>query len=259
MDNFAILGLQVTQTAFWAVVPAAATLLGSLAAGWILYRRGQRTQKPRYAIETLALIGKVASELDQLQIQFAGKQIPQLSLTKVAIWNSGRATIRAEDVASADQVEIVLPGEAEILQARVHWASDEVNCFGLEVAANLKRVRVRFEYVDHGQGAVIHVLHSGPPTRLELHGTIKGAGHFRLTSGRSRAGLYVVLAPLAMLAYGFAGMVVMWATFGGTGIWWRILGTVALGGLAAFAAFSAVSNSRDRRDAIPRSVAKHMD
>ena len=252
--SYSILGVQISQTVFWAVIPAVVTLAVSTAIGLALHQRAQRVPKPRYAVERWPLIGKVKSAHDLLEARFAGKPIPQLSAARFVIWNAGLGVIRSEDVASTDPVALAVPEGVEVLQARVQWKTDAVNRFDLETSPDSRRVVVKFEFMDYGQGAIISVLHTGPPAAISIAGTLKGAGRIIRTSGRARAAAGWVAAWLAPAVLGLVGGCTLLLRGGNRG---ALMGVPTLA-YGVFCFWPTVMVIRDRRDAIPSSLAEHL-
>jgi hypothetical protein len=259
VGGYVILGIHVSEIVFWAGVPTLATLLVSLIAGWVLYQRGQHIREPRYAVEGRAVIREVGTSLDQLEVWYADTRVPQLSSARYAIGNAGRGTIRAEDVASVDQVVVVLPDGAQALKAQVVWATDETNRFSVQVSDDLARVHVKFEYMDRSQGAIVEILHSGPPEVPALRGTIKGAGRFVETPGRKMPSLTETLVPLGGLVFALgSGIPVMRTALSDKHLWSAVVMGVLFLLVAAYCVLSFIHSARARRDAIPRLLAKHL-
>lgn len=144
----------------------------SLLASIYFFAKSQREKKPVYMMKEFLLIKDSVSAVPGLSISFDGKKIPNLSLTKVAIWNRGRETINRGDIASADRLRLDLKSEGLILGSNIAFVRRSVNDVTLESAET--SVLINFDFLDHLDGAVIDVYHSGKGT-LSISGTLKGA------------------------------------------------------------------------------------
>ena len=159
-----------------------ATLVGI--AGFILaivfYYKSKRLKEPMYAIHTENLVSDFSSILNKLEISYAGQRISSLSHTKIILWNNGRETITKADIASGDPLAITMTGNGVVIDCQVITANNPANRVTVELTSP-KQALVHFDFLDHRQGAVIQVLHTGNVSEgLAFRGTIIGAGNFLL-------------------------------------------------------------------------------
>jgi hypothetical protein len=139
------------------------------------YFVGRRTrQRPcmRYAVDHDVLVEPEDGLLAEgLSLQFEGAEIKRASRTYVAFWNDRGDTINGSDQVSTDSLRIRLASGDIALQARVRFRSREQ--IDIRVIPDGQEVRLPFDFLDEGDGAVIEVLHSGK-TQPDLVGTIRG-------------------------------------------------------------------------------------
>ncbi len=188
------------------------TVLGilGLATGYLFYLWGRKTSSLATALTGLISSRDCTTRLLALRSTSPATltPIPNLTVTKVLFWNAGRETIRKQDVVKTDPVVIACnkPG-CEILQADIIQANEPANKFEEKVSQDRQQVTVTFDYVDHGQGAVIQVCHTGTSDKdIEVRGKIMGAGPIRRTTylpswrtERNRA-MLIALGGLALAA-----------------------------------------------------------
>lgn len=113
------------------------------------------------------------SNIDKLQITYDNQNITDLSCTKFYIWNSGNTVLNASDIVISRPVRIKSTGDAVILSAEIVRVSEETNNFAIRSITN-QLIEMSFDYVDHGEGFVLQILHTGKSQDLEMDCKIKG-------------------------------------------------------------------------------------
>ena len=143
---------------------------------YIFHRAGLRSREPTYALRSTNLIRDFTSRLEALEIRYAGDRIPNLTATKVAFWNNGKATIGGTDIADADPLAIRLRDGYKILDASLSSQSNAASQLSLELSDDAESVLVQFDYLDQSDGWVIQILHTGKVSDdVEVQGTVKWA------------------------------------------------------------------------------------
>ncbi len=162
----------VVSPLFQPIASVVGIFLGTiLAVG--LYLKGQRRRSPRYSVLSTNLITDFARRFSSLDVLYDGRIIPTVTVTKLALWNAGRETIRHEDIASSNQFTIRIRPDCEILDAKVIEKTSPSNLFQIE--ATEQSIHLDFEYLDQNDGAVIQILHTGTSSEdISLEGTVKG-------------------------------------------------------------------------------------
>src|SRR5579862_1222939 len=79
-------------------------------------------------ISTLQLRGRIS-------FVFAGNVVPNIAMSRIAIWNRGKAVIPGQDIASRDRLRIATPEGGRILEATVLATTQAVNEFALVAIA----------------------------------------------------------------------------------------------------------------------------
>jgi hypothetical protein len=146
---------------------------------------------PCYAVLSNTLLRDQTARLPALDVRFSGVAVQSLTIARVAIWNAGRETIRADDVATSAPLTLATPENARILEARVIQSTSPPSAMNLAVW-DRNEVRMTFEFLDHRQGSVIEVLHTGTTTQdLTLKGTIRGGSAIRRMNVAAQAKGYI--------------------------------------------------------------------
>ena len=154
-----------------------ATIAG-LASSYMFFVRGKRDRRPCYYCSSDYIIESAHELIPGLRLHFDGHgaDLFDFSISKLVIWNSGRETIRKEDVASADPLRVLIKEGRSILAAKIVYQSNSANLFKCSVNREKTVATVSFDYLDFEQVVVVEVAHTGTEDdHLTLTGTIKGA------------------------------------------------------------------------------------
>ena len=149
---------------------------------WVI---GKSRKELSVSCETNEIIIAGKRNIEKLSIQYDGCPIQDLSSSRFYIWNSGNSVINKSDVVSDRPICVHNTGKASILNAQIVRVNENSNAFLIEQTTD-KEVKISFDYVDHGEGFVLQILHSGSSKDLELDCKIKGGKEIRERSGVRR-------------------------------------------------------------------------
>jgi hypothetical protein len=140
------------------------------------YIRSRRNKEPVYTKKSFNIIQDFSSKLTDLAIIYKNESVTNLTITKIAFWNSGRETINMVDVAEADPLRISITNNSKILSAEVIYSGNPANKFRIsEIKDN--SVKLLFDYIDRNEGGIIQIIHTGKSSEdIDVKGIIKGAG-----------------------------------------------------------------------------------
>jgi hypothetical protein len=119
--------------------------------------------RPRLAaqVNTLELVGPNAVLPHEIEFFFQGKKVPQVTLSKIAVWNIGNKTIQGHQIVNSDPVRIVI-SEGSVLETVILHRTRAVNDFACVLRSGSdNQIECRFDYLDVGDGALIQVIHTG--------------------------------------------------------------------------------------------------
>ncbi len=163
----------------------------SLAAAYYFFVRGKRQKEPVYAVRSGALISPVqrdvidsvleeAAHEGQLEIFYNGQPVSDFASTRIAFWNQGREAMRHEDIAKHAPLVISAIDQTSILSAKIIASTDPENLFDV-FRQGTKSVKIEFDFLNYGQGAIIQLLHTGDtfPNGLSFDGVIIGGEKLR--------------------------------------------------------------------------------
>lgn len=114
------------------------------------------------------------SLIPELELKYNGKEIPELVITKYAIWNSGNEVLRNSDIVEAKPLEIMCDkNEAQILDAKIIQCSDDDNKFRI-TNVDEENVVINFDYANVKEGIIVQVMHTGEAKNIKVACKIKG-------------------------------------------------------------------------------------
>jgi hypothetical protein len=148
-----------------------------LAAAFFMLGRRARLKQPTWAVRSNNLVRNFSSTLPGLDIRFDGKKVETLTISRIAFWSRGMATIDRNDIAPADPLRIVGVGGAQLLDVKLVQVNSEPSQFAAKLNPEGREAHLTFDFLDHDQGAVFQVIHTGTSSNdVTVVGTIKGAG-----------------------------------------------------------------------------------
>ena len=140
---------------------------------WLLSRRYKRLY---FLVRSFNLVDKSRSTVPSLSVQFGGRTVAALTISKIAIWNSGKEAIRDVDIPSREKLRITPKEGVEILESSIIQVSSEsCNCRLGEYSNSSQTIQ--FDFLDPNDGIVLHVAHTGSSSEeLKVEGQIVGKG-----------------------------------------------------------------------------------
>ena len=131
-----------------------------------------------------------------LSIQFSGKQIKTLTITRITFWNNGTETINHNDFPTNDPFSINIQNGYEILDASIMKSNNISNDVKINLSDDGYKIDVDFEYLDPKDKFIIQIFHTGTEdsSDFKIFGSIKGFGKIykgEVNDGGLRTLLYI--------------------------------------------------------------------
>lgn len=165
----------------WLVIISFIISLLGIVLAIIFYFKSKRLKKPRLESKSINLLRESAEKIDGLKITYLSENIPNITITKLAIWNEGNETVNGSDIAQAHPLAIIAENDVKILEAKIIYTKNESNEINIQEIESGKKLNVTFDYLDFEDGAVIQILHTGNSSEdIKFEGTIKGVGKIGL-------------------------------------------------------------------------------
>ena len=140
------------------------------------YRFSKKVAKPSYQKSSLRLIGKDENNLPgEVVVIFKGKEVERLTKTTLVFWNGGNESIDGKNIVESDPIKIAFDDKYHILSYKILERTRSVNNFTVDKDADrLHQLFLNFDYLDHGDGAVLELLHDSEEKYPRITGTIRG-------------------------------------------------------------------------------------
>jgi len=121
----------------------------------------------------VSLIDAPKGNLGDIQVTFHGNPVNRVTRTRIAVWNSGTEALRKTDLVSSYSLRFEFAGDIRILRVqeiRMTKVANEVTLPQNPIFPNV--LFLSFEFLDHNDGAIFEVLHTGPIKAPTIHGVI---------------------------------------------------------------------------------------
>ncbi len=139
----------------------------------IFYYRSKARKELKFYTYGFNLVNESLSEVPNLQVKFADKEIKNLTVTSLVIWNSGNMTIDKNDHVTLEPIRIVAEEEIVIYSLELENCVEPSN--NIQITEHDKSYHFTFDYLDKNQGCSIKIFHSGKNSDpILLIGKIKG-------------------------------------------------------------------------------------
>lgn len=137
-----------------------------------IYVIGKRRSELSYQLREFSVVGGLSAKFpDELIIHFNNIKVDKITSTELVIWNSGNTTINGYDIVEIDPLRLKC-NEGSILKIEILRSTRNVIFPNFTLKEN--EYRVGFDYLDHNDGFVAQIIHSGPKKNIKIIGSIKG-------------------------------------------------------------------------------------
>ncbi len=125
-------------------------------------------------INTLQIVGHNSVLPKDIEFLFRGNKVPNVTMSRIAIWNMGNTIIKGDQIVDSDPLRIITSDDSTILDVQILARTRQVNAF-VCIAEQQKcnEVECRFDYLDPDDGALIQLIHTGND-KVEVRGTLRG-------------------------------------------------------------------------------------
>lgn len=140
---------------------------------WIFYQSNKK-KLPTYMLRTISLVAGKVQTIKSIHIKYQDQEINNLAITKLALWNDGKDTIKADDFAKNGPLKIIIDNNYQILDYELLYQKQPKNNFNLKLSKDKKAIDISFEYFSYLEGVIIQIYHTGHRnSNIELEGQIK--------------------------------------------------------------------------------------
>ena len=140
--------------------------------GIVLTIKSKQKLEFSWASNTNQIVENKESLINGLEMRFNGAPVDDLSVTKIAIWNSGNKEIESTQMYTDNKLRIVGDDTVNILQAAIIANANEDSKFETNQKENV--INIDFECAEKRDGIVVQIIHSGNAEGLQVQGKIHG-------------------------------------------------------------------------------------
>ena len=154
--------------------------------GIVLTIRSKKRKKISYEKNDFNLINeKAINKTENLEVFHNKTKIKNLTISKIAIWNSGNQTIKKGDISETSQLMINLDENVSILEQKV--LSTSHNDLKVSIKNKTKFPIIKFNYLEPNNGFLIQITHTGRNSDcLNISGKIIGGSKIKRVNDMSR-------------------------------------------------------------------------
>jgi hypothetical protein len=160
----------------WFQLAAFAVGIFGIVLAVLFYVFSRRYKRVWYVVRSFTLVQRERVTVSQLQVLFSNKPVQALTISKIALWNSGNDVLRHKDFPPMDSLRIAAVDGVDILDASIIQVnSDSSECVIRRKAAN--SFEMEFEFLDPREGIVVEIAHTGTSSEdVMIEGRIVGGG-----------------------------------------------------------------------------------
>jgi hypothetical protein len=148
-------------------------ILGLIPA-YYFYKKSLRTNEPAYSIKSINVIANYANHFPFLTVLYSDERVENFTVRAILFFNRGAAVLDGNDIAKLNPLRIVAK-DCDILNSTVLAVNNTSSGFEANFDKSHGMIDIRFEYLNHNDGAVVQIVHNGVSSEnLELIGNVKG-------------------------------------------------------------------------------------
>ena len=162
----------------------------------VFYKRTKAVKRLAFASRTFRVISERHANVAGLVVNFEGRVVPALTVTRLAAWNAGTETLRSNDFPSSDPLHFVQKNNVEIIKTKLLETSRDAIQAALISNPNTRiGDTVSLAFLDPGDGFLVEVTHTGTNVDdVVIGGSLMGG---RIVRTAADPEYTVVSAPMA--------------------------------------------------------------
>ncbi len=150
---------------------------------------GKKFKRITYTKKTNTIVSLNNVGVDSLRLFYKDEKISDVSITRIAVWNSGKETIEKENIVPRRPLKVCVKDasadDTRILDCSVDFLTDE-NIFEDKKPSNIdlekSNYAIPFDFIDPDHGMIIQVIHTGNAEDIFMDCQIKGGKDFELVN-----------------------------------------------------------------------------
>ena len=150
--------------------------IGGYAFAMWAWRRPRKRLKLSYQTASVRYFDEQETLLPSgAAMTFGGESVARLVKSTVIVWNAGTDVLRGKDIVSNDPLRICFGERARVLSHAVVGTTKKANAVATKaVKGVLNELTLTYDYLNAGDGFVIHAVHDGERKHPRMDGSARG-------------------------------------------------------------------------------------
>ena len=136
----------------------------SLLLSLYLYNKSRNFKKINYAKKGHTLMYNFKPNIDKLSLEYDGNVVENVTVTFLAMWNSGNDTIYSSDVLNTAPLSVYPTDDSQILETKIVYSSNKLNGFQM-IKADKDGFVISFDYINKKEGIILKIVHTGTSSK----------------------------------------------------------------------------------------------
>lgn len=133
------------------------------------------------ADSSLPIIEKGTSIFKKLSVHYDGESVEKVTVTRVAIWNSGNEEIEESRFVNGKSISLRCDDKTKILDAKIIQETDSDNHFRIDECSE-HEIKLSMDYMNPKDGVVVQVIHTGSYKSISVDCKLKGGNKIKKSS-----------------------------------------------------------------------------
>ncbi|MFW0737812.1 hypothetical protein [Flavobacterium sp. T12S277] len=147
---------------------------------YYFYYKGKSKKEIFYEIIGFNLINEnLNQKVSELKISYKNKDIKYLTVSKIAIWNSGNTTIWENEIPENNKIQINICNNYEILEYELIENEDVDSKLNITKIDD-KHLEINFKFLEPNKGVVLKLIHTSKTSNdVSIKGRIIGGSEIK--------------------------------------------------------------------------------
>jgi len=147
---------------------------------YYFYYKGKSKKEIFYEITSFNLINEnLNQKVSELKISYKNKDIKYLTVSKIAIWNSGNSTIWEKEIPENNKIKINICNSYEILEYELIENEDVDSKLNITKIDD-KQLEINFKFLEPNKGFVLKLIHTSRTSNdISIKGRIIGGSEIK--------------------------------------------------------------------------------
>jgi len=142
-------------------IAALVVAIGAGIFGFLRWQIERRKSKPVFLRRTTHIVDNGSDKIDGIEISYKGEAVENVTITNVAIWNSGKKSLRSNDVPVTNKIRIAPKKKVNVFEINMLKILNEKNNFEVTTDEENHCYEILFDYMAYKDGIIVQLIHDG--------------------------------------------------------------------------------------------------